>query len=80
MLDIPNFFFQMMCHNLMKLWHIFQNDRSHEIVTHHLGTNFWKKILRCRAFSFFLYLFFFFYSVVPNVQDLQPNAIDQRFW
>jgi hypothetical protein len=33
----------MMCHNLIKLWHIFQNDKSHEIVTNHLGTNFWKK-------------------------------------
>jgi len=40
MLDIPNFFFpkvgsQMMCHNPIRLWHISQNDKSHEIVTHH---------------------------------------------
>jgi len=39
----PKFFFpkvgsQMMCHNPMRLWHIFQNDRSHEVLTHHLGT------------------------------------------
>jgi hypothetical protein len=50
MLDIPIFFSkvgsQMMCHNPMRLWHIYQNDRSHEIVTHHLG----KKNLRCLAF------------------------------
>jgi hypothetical protein len=48
----PNFYFifpkvgsQMMCHNLMKLWHISQNDRSDEIVTYHLGINFWVKNL-----------------------------------
>jgi hypothetical protein len=27
----------------MRLWYIFQNDKSYEIVTHHLRTNFWKK-------------------------------------
>jgi hypothetical protein len=30
----------LMCHNFMRLWHIFQNDRSHEIVTHQVGIKF----------------------------------------
>jgi hypothetical protein len=41
---------QTMCYNPMRLWHIFQNDKSHEIVTHHLGNNFWKKYLGYLAF------------------------------
>jgi hypothetical protein len=53
MLYFPNFYpqkwFPMMCHHLMKWWHIFQNDKSHEIVTHHLGTKFWEKNLGCVA-------------------------------
>jgi hypothetical protein len=32
----PKVGFQMMCYNPMRLWHIFQNDRSHEIMTHEL--------------------------------------------
>jgi hypothetical protein len=27
----------------MRLWHIFQNDRSHDIVTHQVGTKFLRK-------------------------------------
>jgi hypothetical protein len=34
---------QMMCHHLMKWWHIFQNDRSYEIVTLIWELNFEKK-------------------------------------
>jgi hypothetical protein len=30
----------LMCHNPKRLWHISQNDRSHGIVTHQVGTNF----------------------------------------
>jgi hypothetical protein len=46
---IPKSDSQMMCHHLMKWWHISQNDKSHEIVTHHLGTKFWEKNLGCVA-------------------------------
>jgi hypothetical protein len=46
----PKFFFQMMCHNLM--WFIILKNVSqfHRIVTHRLGTNFWKKKLECLIF------------------------------
>jgi hypothetical protein len=36
----PEFGSKLMCHNPMKLWHTFQNDRSHEIMTHQFGTKF----------------------------------------
>jgi len=43
----------MMCQNLMRFRHISQNDRSHEIVTDHLGTKFWRKFMGCVAFPCF---------------------------
>jgi len=30
----------LMCHNLMRLWYTFQNDRSHRIVTHQVEIKF----------------------------------------
>lgn len=53
MLDFPKFCSQMMCHNPIRLWHIFQNNTLHQIVTHYFGTKFWRKILGCVAFPFF---------------------------
>jgi hypothetical protein len=31
---------KLMYHNPMRLWHTFQNDRSHRIVTHQFKTKF----------------------------------------
>jgi hypothetical protein len=48
-LFIPKSGSQMMCHHPMRWWHISQNDKSHEIVTHHLRIKFWEKNLGCVA-------------------------------
>jgi hypothetical protein len=50
----PNIFFpkfgsNLMCHNPIRS--ILRNvPQFHKIVTHHVGTKFWKKVLECQAF------------------------------
>jgi hypothetical protein len=66
MLDFPKikiknkkFDSKMMCHNLMKWSHIFQNNRSHEIVTHHLKFKILEKKKKKKKHCSFLITLYF---------------------
>jgi len=74
MLDIQTLFSRIwfqpnvsQCHNPMRLWHSSQNDRSHGIVTHQVGTKFWKKVFGCLPFlSLSIYTHYISIQKLPN--------------
>jgi hypothetical protein len=71
----PEFGFNLMCHNLMRLWHIFQNNRFHRIVTHQVGTKFWKKVFGCLAFLSYLYVHAFDVLYCHTLNEYVPIFI-----
>jgi len=55
----------LMYHNLMRLWHIFQNYRSHTIVTYHVEIKFFKIYI-----YIYIYIYILMFSIPRNAIEI----------